>query len=576
MAPGAPIPVLMVDDRPENLAALAALLSDFDPELELVAARSGDEGLRHCLKRDFALILLDVQMPDMDGMEMAALLRSAPRTRQLPIIFVTAGMGLPSHQFKGYELGAVDYLVKPIDAAILRSKVKVFCQLYQQRMEIEQGRLNLEQAVVRRTAELQAEIDAHRLTEAALADSEQRMRCVIDSANEAFIGMDTSGCIFDWNRQAESMFGWSRDEVLQRPVSGLIIPQRYRQAHEDGMRRFQASGVSAVLNQRIELSAQRRSGEEFPVELSIWRIPHVEQRMFGAFVRDITERKRAVEQLRELNEELETRVQQRSEELRRAMDQIVESEKLASLGGIVAGVAHELNTPIGNIVTMASALEARIEEFELLAGGGTMTRRQLAAHVQECQGASAILVRSALRASELIESFKKVAVDQTSARRRQFDLHDTVRDIAHTLGTAMRHARVALEIRIPPGIRMDGFPGDLEQILSNLIMNSLHHGFEGRGGNIVIDGALAGDRVQLVYADDGAGIAPELHRKVFEPFYTTKLGQGGSGLGMFIVHNLTHGGLKGDIHLDSEAGKGVRFTLTLPLVVPARHSEAEM
>ncbi len=572
----AAIPVLMVDDRPENLTALAALLSGLGPELDLVAANSAEEGLRYCLKREFALILLDVQMPGMDGMEMATLLRAAPKTRHMPIIFVTAGMTLPAHLFKGYELGACDYLVKPIEPMILRSKVLLFCELFQQRKEIEHGKQVLEEAVAERTAQLQYEVEAHRLTEAALADSEQRLRCVIDSANEAFIGMDMQGCVFDWNRQAEAMFGWAREEVIGRPVSELIIPACYRDAHDRGMQRFLESGHSTVLNQRVELSAQRRNGDEFPVELSIWRIPNVENKIFGAFVRDIAERKRSVEAMRQLNEELESRVQQRSEELRRAMDQIVESEKLASLGGIVAGVAHELNTPIGNTVTMASALEARIEEFGRLAEGGTMTRRQLSSHVQECRSASAILVRSALRASELIESFKKVAVDQTSARRRKFDLHDTVRDIAHTLGTVIRHAKVTLQVDIPDKIKMDGFPGDLEQILSNLIMNSIHHGFDGNGGHILIRGALQGDRAELVYSDNGGGIAPDLHRKVFEPFYTTKLGQGGSGLGMFIVHNLTHGGLKGEIHLDSEPGKGVRFTLHLPLVVPARLSETDL
>ncbi len=447
------IPVLMVDDRPENLTALAALLSDMELDLELVAANSGNEALRQSLKCDFALILLDVQMPDMNGLETAALLRTNPKTCHLPIIFVTAGMNEKNHLFKGYESGAVDYLIKPIEPLVLRSKVRVFCELYAQRMEIEYRKVNLEGMVRERTGELSTlaenlgqECKVRQATEAALKESELR--------------------------------------------------------------------------------------------------------------------------LRQLNEELEGRVEQRTLELRRAMDQIVESEKLASLGGIVAGVAHELNTPIGNIVMMASALGDRLAELSKTVVEGTLTKSLLFASVDECINASAILVRSAQRAGELIDSFKKVAVDQTSQRRRVFDLRETVSDILHTLGTAMRHAQVRVELRIPPGIEMDAYPGDLEQIFSNLIMNSIRHGFGAGGGHIMIDARQLQEQVEIIYQDDGAGIAPELHRKVFEPFYTTKLGQGGSGLGMFIVHNLAHGVLKGDIKLDSACGKGVTFTLTVPAVTP--------
>ncbi|GJJ03333.1 hypothetical protein RugamoR64_38710 [Duganella rhizosphaerae] len=426
------IPVLMVDDRPENLTALAALLSDMELDLELVAANSGNEALRQSLKCDFALILLDVQMPDMNGLETATLLRTNPKTCHLPIIFVTAGMNEKHHLFKGYESGAVDYLIKPIEPLVLRSKVRVFCELYAQRMEIEYRKVNLEGMVRARTAELK--------------ESELR--------------------------------------------------------------------------------------------------------------------------LRQLNEDLEGRVEQRTQELRRAMDQIVESEKLASLGGIVAGVAHELNTPIGNIVMMASALGERLSDLSKSAAEGTLTRSLLFTSVEECLNASVILVRSGQRAGELIDSFKKVAVDQTSQRRRVFDLRDTVGDILHTLGTALRHAQARVDLRIPAGIEMDAYPGDLEQIFSNLIMNSIRHGFGADGGGIVIDARQSQGQIEIIYQDDGAGIAPELHRKVFEPFYTTKLGQGGSGLGMFIVHNLAHGVLKGDIKLDSACGKGVTFTLTVPAVTP--------
>lgn len=568
MAESKKIPVLMVDDRPENLTALAALLADMGLDLELVEAHSGNEALRHSLKSDFAVVLLDVQMPEMNGLEVATLLRANPKTHHLPIIFVTAGMNERAHLFKGYELGAVDYLIKPIEPLVLRSKVHAFCELYAQRIEIEYRKTHLEAMVSERTAELTAEVKARRATEEALRESGLQIRRILDSAYEAFIGMDAAGLIFDWNHQAERMFGWSKDEVLGQPLAALIIPQRYRAAHTEGLREFIDSGEGRVINNRVEISALHRSGTEFTVELSVWQIPNAVVTAFGAFVRDITERKQAEQAMLRLNEGLERRVDERTRELRRAMDQIVESEKLASLGSIVAGVAHELNTPIGNIVMMASTLSEKITELARAASAGQLTRSQLCREAEQCREGGELIVRSAGRASQLIESFKKIAVDQTSQRRRSFDLRETVSDILHTLGTVLRHASVSHELRIPAGIRMDGFPGDLEQICNNLILNSIHHGFEQRGcGHIILDASVRGDWVDIVYRDDGVGIAPELQRKVFEPFYTTKLGQGGSGLGMCIVHNLAHA-QKGEIHLESEVGQGVTLTLSLPLVAP--------
>ncbi len=555
MSSPCPIPLLLVDDRPENLVALEALLSDMGLDLDMVKVSTGNEALRHSLKRDFALVLLDVQMPEMDGFETASLLRANPKTRHLPIIFVTAGMNEKAHLFHGYASGAVDYLIKPIEPLVLQGKVRTFCELYAQRVDIEFRKSNLEAMVTARTAEL--------------ADSELRMRRVIDSAYEAFIGMDEAGCVVDWNGQAEIMFGWSKQEALGQAVADLVVPARYREAHIGGLRHFSKTGIGPVLNARVEISALHRDGQEFPVELGIWVIPHTSARTFGAFLRDITQRKRAEEEMRQLNEGLETRVEQRTQELKQAMQQIVESEKLASLGGIVAGVAHELNTPIGNIVLTASTLGGRVTDLSKAAQDGRLSKSTLIESVAEFKYATDLIVRSANRASELIESFKQVAVDQTSHRRRVFDLHNTVADILNTLSTIMRHAKVTSELRVPAGIVMDSIPGDLEQIFTNLIMNSIHHGFEAKGsGHVVIEGSEAQGRVKIIYQDNGVGIAADLHRKVFEPFYTTKLGRGGSGLGMFIVHNLVHGSLKGEISLDSEPGNGARFTLSLPAVTP--------
>lgn len=497
-----PIPVLLVDDRQENLTALEALLEDMPLPLQLVKAISGNEALRQSLKHDFAVVLLDVQMPEMDGLETAELLRANPRTRHLPIIFVTAGLHDRVRQFKGYEMGAVDFLNKPIEPAVLRNKVAVLCELY---------------ARVRERTQ-------------ALHESERRLRMVIDGACEAFIGTDCHGRVTDWNNAAEDLFGWRRDEMLGQPASMVLLP-----------------GQGGCMR------ARHREGREFDVELSQWQVPQSQPPAFAALVRDVTARKEAEEA--------------RSCELRQALQQIVEQEKMVALGSIVAGVAHELNTPVGNLVLLASTLRDRVGELADNALAGKLTRSCLVQAAGDCREASEVLLRSADRARELIESFKNVAVDQASQRRRRFDLHTCLHDILVTLGRMMRKANVTVDLQVPQGVLMDSYPGHLEQVLNNLIVNSILHGFEGRScGRISIAASVAGDNICLVYSDDGAGIAPELQARIFEPFFSTKVGAGGSGLGMYIVNNLVCGALQGSVSLSSTPGRGVRFEFTLPLV----------
>ncbi|MES2073821.1 MAG: ABC transporter substrate-binding protein [Pseudomonadota bacterium] len=285
---------------------------------------------------------------------------------------------------------------------------------------------------------------------------------------------------------------------------------------------------------------------------------------------DISERKESEEKLKMLNEGLESRVEERTRELSHAMEQIVESQKLASLGGMVAGISHELNTPIGNILMVASTLRDRLEELDQVVQAGNVSRSVMLTTIKDCRKAGGLIMRGANRSVELIESFKRVAVDQTSQRRRAFDLLGTVQDILNAMGPVIRRANASVELDVPAGIEMNSFPGHLEQILNNLIMNSITHGFDGREyGRIFISAMTLGDAVQLVYQDNGAGIARELQHRVFEPFYTTKLGQGGSGLGLSIVHNMTQAIFKGRLRLESEPEQGVRFVFTLPLETPA-------
>ncbi len=269
------------------------------------------------------------------------------------------------------------------------------------------------------------------------------------------------------------------------------------------------------------------------------------------------------------NDELEARVKARTQELSHAMTHLVQSEKLAALGSLVAGVAHELNTPLGSAVTVASTLGDRAEAFHRSYDSGGVTRSELEGFIDQSREAASLLNRSLARAASLVSGFKQVAVDQTSSRRRPFDLAEICEDIRVALKPVLRDGQHEIRMHIPPGVRMESYPGPLEQVITNLVANSVLHGFDGRRqGQIELSATPQADRVHLVYRDDGVGIPPEMVDRVFDPFFTTRLGEGGSGLGMYIVFNLITGLLGGTLSLKNREGGGFELAMDLPCVAP--------
>jgi ligand-binding sensor domain-containing protein/signal transduction histidine kinase len=254
-------------------------------------------------------------------------------------------------------------------------------------------------------------------------------------------------------------------------------------------------------------------------------------------------------------------------QLQDTQQQLVEREKLAALGSLVAGVAHELNTPIGNSLVIASTLEDRTAEIEVLSDGNTLRRSDLRSFVESAREASMLLMRSLRNAAELVNSFKQVAVDQASAKRRQFDLHQATQEIVMTMKNQVRKAGHQIVLEMPDEIVMDSFPGPYGQVVINLINNALLHGFEEREGGEIRMWAvqLGAERVRVVFEDNGRGIPVEHQARIFDPFFTTKLGQGGNGLGLSITYNIVTSLLDGTIRVDSAVGVGTRFTMDLPL-----------
>ena len=253
------------------------------------------------------------------------------------------------------------------------------------------------------------------------------------------------------------------------------------------------------------------------------------------------------------------------ETLERTRDQLVQSEKMAALGELVAGVAHEINTPVGVGVTAASFLDGKTNEFKKIYATGDLKRSELENYLQIVEEVSNSILINMERAAELISSFKQVAVDQSSESRRQFNLKEYIDEILLSLRPRYKKTEHTIDVVCESDIELNSFPGAFSQIFNNLIMNSLIHGFQKiEKGAITVNISRQGKDILFVYRDNGRGMSAEEKEKVFDPFYTTMRGKGGTGLGMSIVFNLMTQTLKGHIECESSPGKGVVFTMRFP------------
>lgn len=304
---------------------------------------------------------------------------------------------------------------------------------------------------------------------------------------------------------------------------------------------------------------------------------------------DITHMREIENEIRSLNAQLEERVSQRTQSLEEAncelanalktmtsmQAELFRSEKMAALGSLVAGIAHELNTPIGNSVTVASTLQEHAETMVNELATAQPRRSILKQLTQETSHGADILMRSLNRAAQLILSFKQVAVDQSSDHRRQFDLSNALVEILLTLEPVYAKTPYRLHTELEQGIQMESYPGALAQILTNSITNAITHGFENKeSGNMHLRTRITdAGQVEILFSDDGIGIPSQHIARVFDPFFTTKLGKGGSGLGMHIVFNLVTEVLGGKIELRSTAPSGTTLIMLFPQIAPHKLNE---
>jgi ligand-binding sensor domain-containing protein/signal transduction histidine kinase len=320
---------------------------------------------------------------------------------------------------------------------------------------------------------------------------------------------------------------------------------------------------------------ERTPARDWPWKLVRARVvarhPDGTPKRFAGMQQDITRLKAVESELRELNEALDARVRERTaaleamvDELRRTQGELVESEKMASLGRLVAGVAHEVNTPLGVGVTAVSYLRAQV------AGVAAALRRFVSPEEAErlvapIDQAAAMTENNLQRAANLVKTFKQVAVDQANPERRTIVLRDYLEATLQSLRPKLKPTGHRVELHCDPAVRMTGRPDALHQVVVNLVMNSVFHGYpDGRAGRLALDVDAVDGQVRVVYRDDGVGMPADVAARIFEPFFTTRRGSGGTGLGLHIVYNLVTQGLGGKIGCATAPGEGVAFTIVFP------------
>jgi PAS domain S-box-containing protein len=508
--------ILLVDDTPENLVSLEAALGGLGEEL--VLANSGKEALRHLLNNDFAAILLDVRMPEMDGFETAEMIRSRPRSRQIPILFLT-GYRNEEHLFRGYDLGAVDFLFKPIVPEVLRSKVAAFVELS------------------RSNAKLKEQADTLRKQAEVMQKAEQKLRALLEAAPDAMLRCRDDGEIIMVNSPAEVLFGCSREKLISRNIRALVPGWTAR--FRPGWGEEPALSKALPVERGVELHAFRENGETFPVEITFCPLQTEEGMVITSAIRDISERRKAEEQIRRLNTNLEERVLERTEELMRSNEELQQFAYVAS---------HDLQEPLRTVSIYAQLLAKRYQG-------------QLQGDADQFIG---YIVESAARMETLIHDlldFSRVDArgtdffTRTSCESALTDAIQNVRSLIEESGAVITRESLP---------QVMGDPIQLTRLFQNLLVNSVKYRSE-EAPRIHI-AANAGDSEWLLSVkDNGMGIEPQYAEKVFGIFrcLQPRDKSTGSGMGLAICRKIVtrH---EGRIWVDSALGKGATFYFTLP------------
>ncbi len=531
-----PITILGVDDKPANLLALEAVLEPLD--IVLVKAFSGQEALQYVLEHDFALILLDVQMPEMDGFETASLIRSNKKSEQVPIIFVTAISFEKKYIFKGYDAGAVDYLFKPFDQHVLISKVKIFVELFRQKEKAKKRARKLEKAN-QRILDQQKELEK----------SEVRFRTAFDQSFQFMAILDTDGKIIEANALAHDLYADKNQDFTGRYLWDV---RQFEKPDEKNILKESIKKAAANIPTNDETNLVRPDGTILPVIRTISPV----RDEFGSVVY-VTVQGHDISQIKQAEEEkllLETQLRQ--------------AQKMEALGTLAGGIAHDFNNILS--VVMGYAELANQNHHDPL---------KLRSHIEK-------IVAAANKARDLIQQilgFSRQAVLKKTAFKPSLAIKEAAKLLRASIPSF-----IDMRLDIDPECgRIFADHTQFHQILINLCTNA-YHAMEFKPGilDICLNETMItepqyfsntsiepGQYAHIQIKDTGIGMTEETVERIFDPYFTTKEIGKGTGMGLSIVHGIIKNH-NGHIHVESAYGKGTTFHLYFPILNEASEQSA--
>lgn len=564
--------ILIVDD---TLASLKLMSDTLRAELyEVYATDNGELALGAARSKLPELILCDMRMPGMDGLEVCRRLKADPTTRDIPLMFISAATAI-EEKVEGFAAGAIDFVSKPFQRDELLARVRTH-------LELSRLRYDLEQRVATRTEQLLA---ARNLAQSYL-----------DLVEVTIVSLDVDGRIRMLNRAGKHLFGYDSDaDVLGRCWFADFLAQPEGQEHELAWFAAAVSGRAPCPDYVENLIVDRRGARRSMAwHNSVERDPSGTVTSVLCAGEDITERKandamrlelgerlqEALASLEELNEQLEHRVQQRTSELesahtklRQTSGHLAHAERSASMVTVMSGVARELQTPVARSVAAVAGIAARAAQMTDGSRDGAMpSHADLITFLHELRAGMSGLHQSLGQASQVIGEIAQLALARSGEQRREFALQTLVGEVLASQLRLFKTSRHQVLLQIEPGLTLESFPRALGQVLTNLVNNALTHAFVvDFSGEIEISAALRDDDdVVLTVADNGIGIADETLPYVFDPFFTTRRGEGGRGLGLALAHATVQDVLGGSISVASGADSGALVTLVLPRRAPVR------